>query len=69
MGHSVNVDSIKMQWSELSDEEKACLLPVLLNSIVAWHGWSLNDLSRLDWLENQFEKAGLPFRSSYPSSK
>lgn len=56
-------ETITSNWDELSDEQKASLIPVLLDSIQAWHGWSVNDASRLDWLERQFKLAGVPFRN------
>lgn len=56
---------VRDNWLRLSEEEKARLLPVLMTSINAWHGWSLNEAGRLRWLERQFKKAGIPF---YPTS-
>src|SRR5258708_38835736 len=54
---------VRAKWQELGEAEKAKLLPELLNDIKSWHGWSLNDSTRLDWLERQFKLAGIPFRS------
>jgi hypothetical protein len=56
-------EEVRKKWLLLNEEEKSQLLPELLNSMNAWHGWSFNDTSRLIWLEDQFKKAGIPFRS------
>jgi hypothetical protein len=56
---------ITAEWNELSQDERECLIAVLLNSITDWHAWSSTDMARLGWLERQFNKAGIPFRSSY----
>jgi hypothetical protein len=52
------------EWNKLSEQEKSQLLPRLLYGIRAWHAWSLSDRTRLEWLETQFRKAGIPFHEN-----
>ena len=59
---SSNIADLLTIWKRLSEDDKARLVPELLDNIVAWHGWSIDDRTRLDWLKLQFEKAGVPFR-------
>ena len=55
-------DEVLRTWTLLSEEDKSRLLPKLLDSMQGWHGWSISDLDRLNWLEMQFKVAGIPFR-------
>jgi hypothetical protein len=56
------IDKITREWKTLSQADRELLIAVLLDSIVGWRAWSSTDLSRLNWLEKQFNKAGIPFR-------
>ncbi len=56
------IDAITKEWKSLSQDEREQLIPVLLDSIIGWRAWSSTDSARLDWLEEQFNKAGVPFR-------
>ncbi len=51
------------EWNELSEQDRQRLIVVLLNSIIDWHAWSSTDAARMNWLQRQFDKAGVPFRS------
>jgi hypothetical protein len=53
---------IRKEWTQLEEAEREQLIPVLLDSVTAWHAWSSTDASRLGWLERQFKKVGVPFR-------
>jgi hypothetical protein len=58
------VERMFKEWDRLSDDERKCLIPLLLQSIAGWRAWSVTDSAKLDWLESRFDEAGIPFRST-----
>ena len=57
------IAQILVFWDRLSDAEKECLIPRLLDRTRAWHSWSIEDATTIDWLERSFAKAGIEFRA------
>jgi hypothetical protein len=54
-------------WSRLGQEDRAKLIPRFLNSIVDWRARSFQTSSQINWLENAFRDAGVPFIDSIAS--
>ena len=53
-------------WQQLSERERAHLLPRLLQGMRGWQVWSSEPESLMMWLSHTFEKAEIPFRRTAP---
>ena len=52
---------ILQSWRQLSEEEKAKILPKLLVATKGWRDWTFSPPACLTWLELKFQQAGVPF--------
>jgi hypothetical protein len=59
---STEAQRILEAWNALADSERERLIPVLLHNTIGWQAFSVDDGSILDWLEDQFREANIPFR-------
>jgi hypothetical protein len=57
------IDTILAMWGHLSDSEKEVTIAMLLDRTRTWHSWSFENASAVQWLEMNFAKAGIAFRS------
>jgi hypothetical protein len=62
----MKIKKFKQEWVSLDEELRGLLIPHLLISLPAWRAWSLNDNTKLQWLERQFNEVGLSFTSNDP---
>ena len=56
-------ETVKEEWSHLSEEEKGLLLPHLLNGMPQWEMRATNPDFLMMWFEDAFLKAQVPFPS------
>jgi hypothetical protein len=60
------IKRFKQKWELLDPVLQGLLIPHLLISVPSWRAWSLNDSTRLQWLERQFNEVDLSFTSNRP---